>query len=168
MSDTWEQPPAPGWWKASDGNWYPPQPPPQAAPPPPGNQWPPAPGGYGGPPGAVYYSPQLSQPQSNGLSTASLVLGILSIVGFWTFGIGVLFGIAAVVLGVMGRNRSRTQDGASTGRATAGIVTGVLGMLGGALFVAMIVAVWPDVVDQIEEDSRDGFCDTANPWDPDC
>jgi hypothetical protein len=167
MSDTWEQPPAPGWWKASDGNWYPPQPSqPAPPPPPPGGQWPPA-GGHA-PPGAVYYSPQMSQPQSNGLSTASLVLGILSILGFWTFGIGILFGLIAVVLGVLGRNRSRNQDGGTTGRATGGIITGVLGILGGALFIAMVVAVWPDVVDQIEEDSRDGFCDTANPWDPDC
>lgn len=178
MTDPWDSPPAPGWWKASDGNWYPPQdqsqPPPPAPSPAPGQWAPPPPvpggvaGGYGGPPGAVYYSPQLSQPQSSGAATAALVLGILSIVGFWTFGVGVALGIAAVVLGIIGRKRSNQTGGSSSGRATAGIVTGVLGVLGGLLFIAMVASVWPDIREQIEEDSRDGICEPDNPWDPDC
>lgn len=147
------------------------QPPPP--PPPPGNQWAPPPPGQGfGPSGTdagVYYSPQMSQPQTNGIATASLVLGILSIVTFWTFGFGVVLGILAIVFGVMGRKRSREAVGTpNAGRATAGIVTGILGTIGGLLFVLMIVLIWPDVVDEIESQSQDGFCDTANPWDPDC
>ena len=146
--------------------------PPPPPPPPPGNGWvPPPPGaGYGGQAGgAIQYSPQLSRPQSSGLATASLVLGIISIVTFWTFGFGVLLGILAVILGVVARRRARDAVGqTNAGRATAGIVTGVLGAIGGLLFVLMIVLVWDDVVTEIENESRDGFCDTGNPWDPDC
>ena len=147
------------------------QPPPP--PPPPGGRWAPPPPGQGpGPAGndaGVYYSPQMSQPQSNGVATASLVLGILSIVTFWAFGFGAVLGILAIVLGVMGRRRAREAVGnPNAGRATAGIVTGILGAIGGLLFVLMIVVVWPDVVDEIETQSDDGFCDAGNPWDPDC
>ena len=42
-----DQPPGPGYWKASDGNWYPPQQPPQSQPPPYGQMQPTASQQYG-------------------------------------------------------------------------------------------------------------------------
>ena len=71
MSDM-EQPPAPGWWKASDGNWYPPQQAPVATP------------GY---PSAV---PVAAQGMS-GCLKAFIIVAILGVVGFAALIGGVLF-----------------------------------------------------------------------------
>lgn len=198
-----DTPPAPGYWKASDGNWYPPQPP-TAAPPPP----PPPPTGFSGyasapttqpgapttqpgapttEPGAPPTPPPMgygannpygvygAPPKSNGQATAALVLGIISIVLFWTFGFGIILGILAIVFGVLGRGRAREitaagQSDGQSGRATAGLVTGVLGVVGGALFIVLLVAAADDLEwDQINTDPPDGEC---NPdrflQDPDC
>lgn len=174
-----DAPPAPGWWKASDGNWYPPQQQPQQQPhqpPPPGGagQWTPPPvgGAYGtqsAPGGGVYYSPQTPQQQGNGIATWALVLGILSILGFWTFGLGVFLGILAVIFGIMGRNRAREAPGTpNEGRAQAGLITGILGIVGGLAFIAWALTFVDDVVDEIEHQLDDGICEPETGLDPDC
>lgn len=122
-----------------------------------------------GPGGAVYYSPHMGQSRSNGIATASLVLGIISIIAFWAFGLGVLLGILAVIFGVMGRNRARDVPGTPHGgRAQAGLVLGILGIVGGLAFIGWALTFLDDVVDEIENQSDDGICDVDNPFDPDC
>jgi hypothetical protein len=112
---TWpdaDTPPQPGWWRASDGRWYPPQSHPAAAPPPPG--------GYG------------VVPPSNGMATAALVLGIVSICLFWAFGFGVVLGVLAVIFGIVGKRKASTLPGQpAAGRAVAGLVTGIVVWLAG-------------------------------------
>lgn len=167
-----DTPPAPGWWKASDGNWYPPQQAPAQQP-----QVPPPPGGYqqqgyqtyGQGYGAPGYQPYGVQP-SNGMATAALVLGIASIVLFWSFGFGVLLGILAVIFGVLGGNRAKELPGEpQAGRAKAGLITGIIGIVGGVAFFIVIFAAVGDAIDDIDSDPSDGFC---NPdrflQDPDC
>ncbi|WP_436792947.1 DUF4190 domain-containing protein [Actinospongicola halichondriae] len=162
-----DQPPSPGHWKASDGNWYPPE---QASPPPP--PAPPPPAMYaqgGGVPGQpqVYGAPRAS----NGFATAALVLGILSILLFWTFGFGVIAGILAIVFGIVGRSRAKQMAVDSrAGQATAGIVTGVLGVLAGLAFIALIVIAVDEIdFDEINSDPPDGVCDPDRfIQDPDC
>jgi uncharacterized membrane protein len=116
-------PPVPGWWLASDGNWYPPQaaPPGAAAPTP-----------YGPPPSAPYgYTPYAPAPGTNGLAIASLVLGIL-----WLYWIG---SILAIIFGfvAMGQIKQRNQGG--KGLATAGLILGFIG-LGTLILVILLVA----------------------------
>ena len=78
-------PPGPGWWQASDGNWYPPdQTPGYAAVP-----GPPAAGGYG-----YGYAPQTSPPGTNGLAIASLISSIV-VCGIGSI-LGVIFGHIAL------------------------------------------------------------------------
>lgn len=151
--------PGPGWWKASDGRWYPPESAPGQAPPPPGQAW-----------GTVY-----APPVKNSLATASMALGVCSMVGFFTFGLGVILGLLAVVLGVLGMRRARELPGEPLlGRARAGVVMGILGSLIGGLFFVLIVAAIGDAVDdlpfdEINTDPPDGFCDEDRFWqDPDC
>ena len=111
----------------------------------------------------------MGQNQSNGIATASLVLGVISIIAFWAFGLGVLLGILAVIFGVMGRNRARDVPGTPhEGRARAGLVLGILGIVGGLAFIGWAMTFLDDVVDEIENQSDDGFCDADNPFDPDC
>src|SRR6266508_6296852 len=70
-----------------------------------------------------------SQP-SQGKAIASMVLGICAILLSWLFGIGLVLGPIAIPLGVQA-NRLRHN-----GMATAGIVTGILGVV----FFRLVVA----------------------------
>lgn len=104
----------PGWWLASDGQWYPPPQPGYAAP-----AYQPA---WGAPTGST----------TNGFAIASLVLGIL-----WLYGIG---SILALVFGYLAKGQIRESGGTQSGggMATAGIV---LGWVGVALLTLVVIAV---------------------------
>ncbi len=86
-----------------------------------------------------YYSerPQPYHLQSgSGLAITSLVLGILAVLSGWFF-LGIIFGSAAVVFGIVSVKRA-----GSTGVALAGIITGGIGALTGAIFTTIwIVAL---------------------------
>jgi len=70
-----------------------------------------------------------------GKGTGALVCGILSIpLAFLFFPVGLLLGVIAVILGVMARRESAGTDG----KATGGLITGVLGLVIG---VAMLLFV---------------------------
>lgn len=75
------------------------------------------------------------------LSTASLVLGIVSVVLCW-FGwltiVSLVAGIVAIVLAVKGKKAS-VEAGEPTGMATAGLVLGIIGVvLSGIAFVCIL------------------------------
>ena len=67
----------------------------------------------------------------NGLAITSLVLGILAFLSGWFF-MGFVFGIAAVILGIIGLKKPGGK-----GMSIAGIVTGGLGALSGILFTVI-------------------------------
>jgi hypothetical protein len=73
------------------------------------------------------------------MGVAALVLGIIALILAFFGGVGgIILGIAAVILGVLGR-RAAERDGLPTGSATAGLVTGVIGiLLGGLVFAACL------------------------------
>jgi hypothetical protein len=122
-------PPVPGWWLASDGNWYPPQtaPAPQAPPAPYG-----APPAYGPPPNAAYgYSPYAPTQSTNGFAIASLVLGIL-----WVYWIG---SILAIIFGFVALSQIKERNQSGKGMATAGLILGFIG-LGMLVLVIVLVA----------------------------
>jgi hypothetical protein len=108
------QPPAAGWWLASDGNWYPP----------PNPYAPQAPTGYATYPGGTY--PQTT----NGLAIASMVLGIL-----WLYFIG---SILAVIFGHVSLSQIKRTGQRGRGMAIAGLVLGYIGI---GLLVVGIIAV---------------------------
>ena len=127
MSDTSQ---GPGWWQASDGKWYPPQQPGYwAPPPPPTSGMPLAP--Y---PGAVPYAPGAAQP-TNGFAIASLVLSII-----WLVGLGSLL---AVIFGIVARRQIRASGGrqGGDGLALAGLLIGILGILGLVLVGTLVLTV---------------------------
>lgn len=134
--------PGPGYWKASDGQWYPPQ----SSPPPP--------------------------TATNGMATAALVLGILSICLFWFTGVGIILGILAIIFGALGLKRANeVPTKPLSGRAKAGLITGIVGTLAGILFVVIAIVAFEDVIDDLEIDSdpSDGVCDEDRfIQDPDC
>jgi uncharacterized protein DUF4190 len=124
--------PGPGWWQASDGNWYPPEQHPQFRPPPPSA--PPTgsyvPGRYG--PGQPYAGPVVQPTRTNGKAIASLVLSLVWVVG--------LTSILAVIFGFIAKREIRDSRGAQSGDglATAGIVIGFVGIAGLVLFIVSV------------------------------
>src|ERR1700692_3979535 len=110
-------------------------------------QRPPPPGGYGGPPGYPPYAqmpvvPQMfaPPPQNDGKAIASLVLGILSLVGCF----GALAGIPAVILGFLSKRDIAKSAGAlgGEGLALGGIITGALStILSIGLFIFYVAII---------------------------
>lgn len=110
-------------------------------PPPPGGG-----GGYGGPPpggGGGYGAPGPgfggAQPQSTSvMAIISLVTGILSIICCGSF----IFGIAAVILGFLGRKEINESNGAKkgAGMAMAGLILGAVGIAVSLLYWILVIA----------------------------
>jgi hypothetical protein len=124
----------PGWWLASDGNWYPPQ----TAPAPQAPQAPPAPYGgappaYGPPPNAPYgYSPYAPTQSTNGFAIASMVLGIL-----WVYWIG---SILAIIFGFVALSQIKERQQSGKGMATAGLILGFIGLAFLVLVILLVAA----------------------------
>lgn len=74
----------------------------------------------------------------DGLSLASMILGILSIVGLVLVPVAILFAIAALVLGIIGLSNINRNPGYLSGRGYA--ITGIV-LGGGLLFLVMLVVV---------------------------
>jgi uncharacterized protein DUF4190 len=119
-------PPPPG------GGFTPPPPPPGGGfvptPPPGGGYVPPPPVGYT-PTGAGY-----AGARTDGLAIGSLIAGILSLICFWPFCLGVLLGPAAAIMGFISRQRIAASAGSvgGGGLALAGLILGVVGFLASA------------------------------------
>ena len=75
------------------------------------------------------------------MATAALVLGILAILTSFTVIGGVLLGVLAIVFGAVAARRARRGLALGHGRAVAGIVTGIIGVLLAALLIAVGVSV---------------------------
>lgn len=87
-------------------------------------------GGTGGYGGAPSYGPAPAAGSgSNPMAIVALVLGILSILTacFW-FVAGPL-GIAAIVLGFLGRGKAKRGEARQGGLGMAGIITGAIGLV---------------------------------------
>jgi len=126
-------PPGPGWWQASDGNWYPPESAPGYAPTPGPAPWgppgiPPVPGGM--PPGAPV--------QGNALAVTALVLGIVGLVFCWVPFLGVVLGILALIFGIIGARRGRVRV-SKRGQARAGWIMGSITIVLGIIFTVLII-----------------------------
>jgi Domain of unknown function (DUF4190) len=105
-------------------------------PPPPGYGQSPYPPPGAMPPGYPAYRPAPPAVQTtNGLSIASLVLGIV-----WVAGIGA---ILAVIFGFIARKQIRESGGrqGGSGMALAGIILGFVGIAGLILWIVIVVAV---------------------------
>jgi len=88
----------------------------------------------GGPP---YGGPQATGQGTNGKAIASLVLGICSIV----LCLGFLAGIPAVILGRMAKREIAEGNGTGEGLATGGLITGIIGIVLGVLWLLYIILV---------------------------
>ena len=67
------------------------------------------------------------------MAIASLVLGLISLLGCVAGGPGVVCGILAIIFGVIGRKDSKNR-----GMATAGLVLGILAIFGGLIVLLLL------------------------------
>lgn len=95
------------------------------------------------PPQPPYPSaPPPGRPQSNGLALAGMICGIVSIVlSLLIAFIGIALGIVGLILSLIGRGRA-TRTGVGGGQATAGIITGAVGIVVGIANIALFVALF--------------------------
>jgi hypothetical protein len=76
--------------------------------------------------------------QRNGIGIAALTLGVASIPTACCFGVGGVFGIAAVVFGAIGVRRAGQGLASNRDQAIAGLICGSVGVLFSIAFWAMI------------------------------
>jgi hypothetical protein len=77
--------------------------------------------------------------QSNGFAVAALVLGIVSLVLFFTIWLPFLLGTLAIVFGALGIGKAGKLGGRQKGLAIAGLVCGAVGIVAAILFIVLIV-----------------------------
>jgi hypothetical protein len=87
------------------------------------------------------YSPYGAVPTNHPQATLAMVLGIISIVLASSCGIGGFLGIAGIVQGRKVRNEIDARPGTYAGRsmASAGIITGTIGVVLGSLVIVFFV-----------------------------
>lgn len=93
--------------------------------------------GYGQGPG---YGAPPTQPR-NGFGIAALVLGLLAVVLSWTIIGGGVFGILALIFGLLGRARAKRGEATNGGLSVAGVILGLIGLLIAIGLIAFGVSV---------------------------
>jgi len=83
--------------------------------------------------------------RTNGLAVASLVLGILALVLFFTIVFPIILGILAVIFGAIGLGKAN-QGAEHKGLAIAGMILGVLGIGAMILFVAVFATTTVEII----------------------
>ncbi|MDX2919128.1 MULTISPECIES: DUF4190 domain-containing protein [Streptomyces] len=97
---------------------------------------------YGGYPGYGAYGvgPAAWGPApNNGLGTAAMVIGIISVVGFCLYGLNIILGILALVFGIIGLGRAKRGEATNRGMALAGVILGSVGIVVGAAILGVII-----------------------------
>lgn len=103
-------------------------------------------GGYGAPPPGSGAAPR------NGLGIAALVLGLLALFTSWTVIGGILFGLLAIILGIVGRGRAKRGEANNGGMALAGVILGALGLLISVALIAIGASLLSsDTVQNLQE-----------------
>ena len=75
------------------------------------------------------------QGKTNGLCIAGFVVSLVSCFIFGFYGVS---GLVGIILSAVGRSQA-TRDGGSTGLGTAGIVLGIISMIGAWVYLGMMV-----------------------------
>ncbi|MEI7517816.1 MAG: DUF4190 domain-containing protein [Mycobacteriaceae bacterium] len=103
-------------------------------------------GGYPPPPMPYgdYYQAAPTAPK-NGLGIAALVVAIIALLGSFTIVGGILGGVIALILGVIGRSRAKSGEANNGGVALAGIILGVIAIIVSLVFIPIYVGLFNDI-----------------------
>lgn len=86
---------------------------------------------------SVPAAPAAGGRRGNGLAVAALILGVLAILLFWTVVGGVVLGLLALVLGIIGARRARGGRAPHGVMSIVGAVLGALGLIASAVILAI-------------------------------
>jgi hypothetical protein len=106
----------------------------------------PGPAGYGYPGGpqppyaGPYGWPGVQPVPSNGMGTASLVVGILGVLFFLLWPISLVLGILGIIFGAVGRAKANRGEATNPGVALAGLICGAGGIVLALVFIAALIA----------------------------
>ena len=86
------------------------------------------------------YNPNYQQPRPNGMATASMVIGILSIAGLCCGGLGgLMLGSLALILSLLSRRSSEPRSS----QALVGMITGIISMvMGFVIFLIYLIVIF--------------------------
>ncbi|MFJ8747800.1 DUF4190 domain-containing protein [Streptomyces sp. NPDC102441] len=112
--------------------------------------------GYPGYPGYGGQQPWGPAP-ANGLGVAAMVLGIIAVVGFCMWGLGIILGILALIFGIIGRGRAKRGEANNGGMALAGIILGSVSIAISAVFLGFLI--WA-----VANDESDSSYDYDDPY----
>jgi hypothetical protein len=77
------------------------------------------------------------------LGLLGMCLGVIPVVGLFCSVPGGLFGLVAVILGIVGMNKVKTSGEKGKGMAIAGLILGVLTLLGICVYAIISIALGP-------------------------
>lgn len=87
-----------------------------------------------------YYGwPGVQGEPSNGMGTASLVVGIVGVVLFCLWPVAIILGLLAVIFGAVGRAKAGRGEATNPGTALAGIICGVAGLVLAVVFGLVVL-----------------------------
>ncbi|NAZ73957.1 hypothetical protein GTQ99_00730 [Kineococcus sp. T13] len=102
----------------------------------------------------------------NGTGTAALVLGILAVVFAFIPLVGIvlgpIFGLIAIILGILGMKRANARVASNKGASIAGLVLGIIGVVI-AIIAAVIASAVVASVDEAVESAAPSSSATAAP-----
>ncbi|MDF7640825.1 DUF5067 domain-containing protein [Bifidobacterium sp. ESL0784] len=100
------------------------------------------------PMGMPQQQPMGQMPKRPGMALAALILGIVAIVMFWIPIVGIICGIAALVIGIMSMRKIKANRLPGKGMSVAGLVTGIIGIV---LSLVMFIASFSIGVNMINK-----------------
>lgn len=105
------------------------------------------PGGYPPPPQQPYYGGFQPPPPApkNGLGISALIIAIVGLLFCWTVAGGVVLGVLAAILGIVGYGKAKRGQATNAGIAIAGIVLGALSVVVGLVFIPIWIGVFSEV-----------------------
>ena len=108
----------------------------------------------------------MSEVKKNGMATASLVLGIISIPTAFMGWVGIICGILAIIFAIVAKNKIKADsDLAHTnGAATGGLITGIIGMVLAIIMIVIALMFVAAVVDGVTDlENLQEFGDAFSP-----
>lgn len=101
--------------------------------------------------------------KSNGMATASMIMGILSICLFFTSWIAIILGILAIVFSVVAKNKIKQDPelAHTAGKAKGGMIMGIIGIVIVLIMIAVVAWLFTSVVGDVagSEDFQDAMRD---------
>lgn len=113
--------------------------------------------GYGNGETTYGYAPPQGVQENNGLALAALILGILSIPAIFTVFGGIILGIIAVILGIVGVRKANSivGPGARKGMAVTGLVLGLIAAVVSAVMLVFGIFFAKDMVEECSQFQND-------------